>query len=114
MTRQTKAVKAEFGLVQYCEPGKRGRPIGVLLLDPANDQLWFRFRENWDGFPQDAFRILANLTELFADQAQLGGRGVMEKLEDAYPDAVKVIDRKEVSVVAFPAFLEELFATHVR
>jgi len=114
MTCQTKAVRAEFCLLHYCAPGKAERTIGVLLLDPARDELWFRLRKNWDGFPEEDFPILDNMLEFFVGLIETkGGRGTIDWLTDTCSNVIQVTDPQELAVIDFQASLDELFLAHV-
>ncbi len=95
--------KAEYS---FLESG--GRPVGVLLLDPEEDVLYARFREDLD---DDAVALWAD--EIPQVARELGGARYLEILEDRLSNAVGITDRELAFVREFPAALDRLYGRRV-
>jgi SOS-response transcriptional repressor LexA len=107
--------RAEYSLLLADLPGHSLETIGVLLLDPATDTLHLRLRRDWSSVAstEDA-EVLAALEDDLASQArERGGAAVLEFLEDAASQSLRVTDREAVTVRSFDKTLRELYREHV-
>ena len=105
----------EFSLLEAALPGRGVSPIGVLLFNPEADTLYVRLRRDWEALaaPEDA-EVLAELEDdLLAKASEGGGAAVLEYLENALSNSVRVTDREAVSVRDFDQKLSELYRRHV-
>jgi phage repressor protein C with HTH and peptisase S24 domain len=105
----------EFSLI-YCDlPGRGVETIGVLLLDPENNELYVRFRRDWQSFAsEDDTEVLAALEDdLLMKSRDEGGASVLEYLESVASLAVRVSNREAIKVKDFERKLMELYREHV-
>ncbi len=96
-------------------PGHSVATIGVLLLDTATDSLHVRLRRDWSAVAstEDA-EVLAELEDDLVSQAhERGGAAVLEFLENAASQSLRVTDREAVTVRNFDKTLNELYREHV-
>jgi SOS-response transcriptional repressor LexA len=111
----TETHPAQYSMVELALPGRRPIPFGVLLYDPASDRLYHRFRDDVADLadPEDA-EVLALVSEdLTARIGELGGRQVLEWLEDRLSNVLRIADRRPAAVRNFPFSLERLFRDNV-
>ena len=96
-------------------PGHGVEPIGILLLDPASDQLYVRLRRDWDAIASDEdSEVLAELEDDLASKArEMGGVGLLRFLEENASTGLRVSDREAVSTRDFDKTLNELYRAHV-
>ena len=103
----------QFSLLLSDLPGHGLKTIGVLLLDPATDHLYFRLRRDWHvvGEEEDV-EVLAELGEDLASWSQeRGGASVLEHLENEASQSIRVTDREAVTVRGFDRTLGELYGS---
>ncbi len=106
---------AEYSVLQLALPGRPVIAFGILLLDSATDTLYCRFREDVHELadPEDA-EVLELLEENFRGQVrEMGGRKLLESLEDSLSNVLRMTDRKRAHVRDFPFTLQRLFEDHV-
>ena len=104
-----------YALLEACLPGRPPHNIGVMLLDPAVDRAWVRFRQHYDDIasPEDA-EVLEALEEDFRGGiARAGGDAWLRSLEDSCSNVLRVGERQAVPVDAFTRVLDSLFSRHV-
>jgi SOS-response transcriptional repressor LexA len=89
------------------------RPIGVLLVDPATDRAWVRFRREFHDFTDDTEVLDALEEDLRAKIAEGGAAAVLASLEDSLSSALRISERQAVEVDAFTRIVERLYAEHV-
>jgi SOS-response transcriptional repressor LexA len=100
-------------------PGKPAQTAGVLLLDPESDHLYVKLRSDWDEFASEESDVLRLLEEdLKAKAEEMGGRGLIDYLQEHLTNIVRVTDSEIMQVGDFEARLRRLFrestATHVK
>jgi len=104
-----------FSVVQADLPGKGPVNIGVLLQDPASDQLYVRFRRDWDSLVDeeelDVFLDLAD--DLSRKASEMGSEQLLEYLESTVSGTLRVTDREPVVVEDFPRAVDRLYRQHV-
>jgi phage repressor protein C with HTH and peptisase S24 domain len=107
--------QGEFSLLEAVLPGRALEPIGILLLDPASDTLYVRLRRDWETLAnEEDAEVLAELEDdLIAKAREGGGAAVLEYLESALSQSVRVSEREAVSVRDFDKKLGELYREHV-
>ncbi len=108
--------KAEYLLVQAALPGRPVRNVGVLLFDPANDRLYRKFLEEWTGVADedDAEWLEGLATYIDTLRDELGGKGVLDYLEDSASNSLVLTNRETIQIGDFRKTLERLFSEHVQ
>ncbi|MDQ2775118.1 MAG: S24 family peptidase [Acidobacteriota bacterium] len=106
---------AQYSLLMCDLPGRGVQTIGVLLLDPASDTLYLRLRRDWESVAsdEDAEVLSALEDDLSVESRQRGGAAVLEYLEAAASQSVRITDREAVTVRDFDRTLGELYRQHV-
>ena len=105
----------EYALLEAHLPGQPPHTVGVLVLDPATDRGWVRFRGRFDDIadPEDA-EVFEAMEEQFRDE--IAGRGAgawLRTLEDAASNVLRVSERTAIAVDAFTRALDNLFDRYV-
>jgi SOS-response transcriptional repressor LexA len=88
-------------------------PIGVLLVDPATDRGWVRFRREFSDLTDDTEVLDALEDDLRARLAESGAEALLASLEDSLSNAVRIGERHAVEVDAFTRVVERLYEEHV-
>jgi phage repressor protein C with HTH and peptisase S24 domain len=107
--------QAEFSLLEAALPGRGVEAIGVLLLDPETDTLHIRLRRDWESLStEEDGEVLAELEgDLLLQAREGGGRAVLEQLESALSQSLRITDREAVEVRNFEKSLGELYRRYV-
>jgi SOS-response transcriptional repressor LexA len=111
----TETRRAEYSVIQLVLPERRPVNFGVLLYDPATGELHYRFRDDLEDLagPEDA-EVLSLLSEdLSVRLREMGGRQVLEWLEDSLSNVLRIADRRPVAVRDFRFALERLYRDQV-
>jgi phage repressor protein C with HTH and peptisase S24 domain len=109
----TRAARYSLLLVEL--PGQEAITAGVLLEDPATDQVHIRLRRDWQSIDPDQAEDLASFEEdLRARAAEEGAAKFFARLEDTLSNTIRVSDRREAMVEDFPRALARLYREHVR
>jgi SOS-response transcriptional repressor LexA len=111
----TETRRAEYSVIQLVLPERRPVNFGVLLYDPASGELHYRFRDDLADLadPEDA-EVLSLLSEdLSVRLREMGGRQVLEWLEDSLSNVLRIADRRPVAVRDFRFALERLYKDQV-
>ncbi|MBI1897457.1 MAG: S24 family peptidase [Acidobacteria bacterium] len=106
----------EWSLVEVALPDTSPIAGGVLLLDPAEDKLYPRFRRDWREIVENALdlELLAALEDdLRAKAEELGGEGLLRRLEDTLSDTLLLSDRRPVVLHRIESTLKQLYRAHV-
>ncbi|HZT30063.1 MAG TPA: S24 family peptidase [Bryobacteraceae bacterium] len=108
--RQGECVRLELAL-----PGRPVHTVGVLLLDPDTGRLYRRLRSHWDDLadPEDAEVLAALEQDLEARSVEMGGRRLLESLEDSLSHTLRLSEREAVAVDSFSRTADRLFERHV-
>jgi SOS-response transcriptional repressor LexA len=107
--------RGAYVLLEAHLPGRPPQNAGVLVLDPATDRAWVRFRPSFDDIadPDDA-EVLEGLDAHFRSLiAESGAEAWLRGLEDTCSNVLRVGERREIAVDAFTRSLDHLFAEHV-
>src|SRR5882724_3818215 len=105
----------QYLIVQAALPDLAPENIGVLLLDPASNQLYMRFRRDLRELadPEDA-EVLENLTGDLTDKAsEMGGDQLLLWLEENLSNTVRVSERESVLVSSFDSAADRLYRSEV-
>ncbi len=90
-------------------------PIGVLLEDPARNELHLRLRRDWEDVAGEDAGIFERLEDDLADKSrELGTDRLFAWLEDTLSTTLRVTDREPVLVRDFEWTLNQLYTRHVR
>src|SRR4051794_18122980 len=90
----------EYAVMQVAIPGSSQLNAGVLLLDPANNQLYMRFRRDWDEIADsENVEVLELLAADIAQKAgELGASEFLSWMEEHLSNVVQISDRETVLV----------------
>jgi len=104
-----------YVLLEAVLPGASPRAIGVILIDPATDRGWLKFRERYDDFaaPDEAEVLDAVEADLRQKLAEWGAEACLASLADSLSNALRVSERQSVAVDAFSRMLERLYSEQV-
>lgn len=105
-----------YAILQAALPSRPLTNVGILLLDPARDQLYMRLRPDLEQLaePEDA-EVLALIEEDFEQKLEeMGGEVFLRFLEDTLSNVLRMTDRQSVMVRDFSRELDQLFARHVQ
>lgn len=107
--------EGQFSLLEAALPGRAAEIIGVLLLDPETDTLYVRLRRDWDVFAsaEDAEVLRELEDDLLGKARESGGEAVLEYLESAISQSLRITDRAALQVRDFDKKLGELYREHV-
>lgn len=101
---------AAFVVLEAALPERAPVPLGVILLDPAQNRAWLRFRDLAD----DEDDVLQHLEEHVRQCVnEMGAQEYLASLEDSLSSAVRVSDRQAVTVDAFTRVVDRLYREHV-
>ncbi len=105
---------ARYSILMVDLPGEVVN-AGVLLEDPAANRLYIRMRRDWDLIASDEAEVLAEIgADLAAKSVGMGADRLLEHLEDTLSNALRVTDRRDVTVEDFPRALGRLYREHVQ
>jgi len=107
--------KAHYVVLELALPGQDVIAAGVLLLDPSRDKIYLKMRTDW-GIVADAegAEVLEHLaSQLESDGRELGGEGLLRRLEDALSNTLRISERKTVTVGDFDRALQRLYQRYV-
>jgi phage repressor protein C with HTH and peptisase S24 domain len=86
----------------------------VILLDPETGRGWSRLRENYGDIPDEDAEVLEALPEHVRQlMAEDGAEAFLSALEDSLSNALRVSERRTVTVDAFTRVLDRLYREHV-
>jgi SOS-response transcriptional repressor LexA len=107
--------EGEYVVLEACLPGRTPRNIGVLLVEPATDRGWLRFRQRFDDIadPEDAEVLGALEADLRRRLLETGAAGWLAWMEDSLSNVLRVSDRQTVAVDAASRVLDRLYDSHV-
>jgi phage repressor protein C with HTH and peptisase S24 domain len=105
--------QGQFSLLEAALPGRRLETIGVLLLDPATDNLYIRLRRDFSLTDEDE-EVLASLEDdLLSKVRERGGAAVLEFLETTLSQSIRITDRESITLRDFDKGLNDLYRQHV-
>jgi phage repressor protein C with HTH and peptisase S24 domain len=90
-------------------PQRPSAPVGIVLIDPAQNRGWVRFRSEFDADPQDVEFLQALEEDTRRQMEQLGAEQYLASLEDSLSNVLRVSERQTVAVDAFSRVLDRLF-----
>ena len=117
VTENVRRKEGQFVLLELALPGKAVELCGILLLDPANDELRIRLRRDWS---EVADEENAEVLELLADDlrikaGEMGGEGLVRYLESDQSNVLRISDRETIEIRGSADLtLTNLYRTHVR
>ena len=91
-------------------PGDAPVTAGVLLEDPASNQLYLRLRRDWDVVAPSEATVLSELeSDLAAKAHELGAARVLNQLQDTLSNTLTISAPREVIVEDFGRAVERLY-----
>jgi len=103
-----------YVLLETALPGYAEQPAGVILLDPETGRGWSRLRDSYDDLPGEDAEVLealpGHLREVMSED---GAETFLRRLEDSLSNALRVTERRTVSVDAFTRVLDRLYREFV-
>ena len=111
----TTARKAQYLVLELVLPGRPKANAGVLLVDPASDQLHIKLRREWEHLadPDDA-EVLQSLEQDLRRQSREAGAGqLLASLEETLSNTLRLTERESIAVGDFDKALERLYQRHV-
>jgi phage repressor protein C with HTH and peptisase S24 domain len=101
-------------VVSVAVPGAPPENAGVLLVDPASDRAYVRFRRDLSTLSEEDADYLEALADDLASKAsEFGGSGLLSWLEENASNFIQVTDRETVPVDSFDKALGRLYKRHV-
>jgi SOS-response transcriptional repressor LexA len=96
-------------------PGGEEFNIGILLEDPAANQLYVKMRRDWDAIaPDDYYDYLAELeTDLRQKSVEMGAGEFMAHLTSQLSNFLRITDPQPVIAGKFPRTLALLYERHI-
>jgi SOS-response transcriptional repressor LexA len=105
---------AEYTVIEVALPGRAPLPAGILLLDPATDELHIRLRPDWSGLPEEDVEILQELEAQWTKEAaEQGGARVLARLEDSCSNVLRISERRTVGIRLIGVTIDRLFQREV-
>jgi phage repressor protein C with HTH and peptisase S24 domain len=107
---------AEFAVLIADIIGRGDTPIGILLLDPAGDELHIRLRRDLPLICDEEEAEVLTLVEgdLAAKAREMGARRLLEWLQENASNSIRTSDRESAIVENFPRALNRLYRGYVR
>jgi SOS-response transcriptional repressor LexA len=109
------ARKAQYAVLELTLPGRPRANAGVLLFDPATDELLFKLRPDWAEVaePEDS-EVLSHVAGDLAERAkEAGGGELLGYLEETLSNVLRISPRETIAVGNLEKALERLYARHV-
>jgi hypothetical protein len=106
----------QYSVLELALPGQPVTPAGILLFDPADNELSIKLRDDWAalGADDDDVEYLAALEDDFQLRIrELGAETFLASLEDSLSGLLRISDREPVAVTNAPRKLQRLFDQHV-
>jgi hypothetical protein len=99
----------------FVSPGKVPRPIAVILFDPEQDALHWRFRDHWNPIADpDDVEVLGCLAEDFALKVQeTSPKAFLAYLEDTLSNCLQLTERSPVLIENVDEAVDRLFESLV-
>ena len=106
---------ARYSLLSVALPGQEPVAAGILLEDPALDRVHIRLRRDWDRLAPEESEVLSELEDALSSQADsTGATRFFANLENTLSNIVRVSERRDVMVEAYPRALGRLYRQHVQ
>lgn len=98
-----------YVMLEAALPQRSSVPVGVILVDVAENRGWVRFRSEFDADEED-LEVLEGLEEHARQSiAEMGAEQYLASLEDSLSNVLLVSERRTVAVDAFSRVLDRLF-----
>jgi len=106
---------AFYLLLMFVSPGREPRPIAVLLFNPEQDALHWRFRDDWNLIADpDDVQVLGCLAEDFALKVQeTSPEAFLTYLEDTLSNCLQLTERSPVVIENVDEAVDALFESLV-
>lgn len=105
---------ATFMLIELAIPGTQPVTAGVLLHDSSRDRLFLRLRRDWEEIAPEEAEVLEILeADLAAKAAEMGAASLLEYLEGALSNVLRLSERRTAIVGDFQRTLDRLYRENV-
>src|SRR5665213_1290619 len=106
--------RARYALLTLCLPKSEDTVAGVLLEDPATNQVHVRLRRDWEAVAPEESDVLSELeSDLAAKAQEFGSTALFDYLEATLSNVLRITDRRDVAVEDFDRALGRLYREHV-
>jgi SOS-response transcriptional repressor LexA len=106
---------ARLSVLNLEMPGDAPVSAGVLLQDPATNQLYLRLRRDWDVVAPAEAAVLSELeSDLKAKAQELGAERVLDQLQDTLSNTLTISPPRDMIVEDFGRAVERLYRDIVR
>jgi SOS-response transcriptional repressor LexA len=103
-----------LSILEVEKPGGDVIPVGVLLIDPAQDKLYVRVRRDWDGVLPEEADVLEAMEKGLTDlAAEVGAGALLAHLQDTLSNTLRMTEPGDVMVENFDRALARLYRRHV-
>jgi len=111
------AHEGEYSILQLDLPGEGLVNLGVLLLNPQSGELYLRLRRDFETLSEEddlnvTLSVLAD--DLEQKAAEMGGKALVNYLEDSLSNVFQITGREEVLIEDFRRGLDRLYRQHVQ
>ena len=107
--------EVQYVILEVALPGRPKVNAGVLLLDPAVDKAYVKFRSDWDEVEDEADRLLLESLgeDLQLKSEELAGEKFLRYFEDTLSNVLRITSRRRAEC-RHPVFtVNRLFNEHV-
>ena len=106
---------AFYAVVRTALPGMPEENCGVLLVDPSSDELYLRFRRDWNLFAGEEADVLGMIPADLEQRArQIGAKALLKELETLLSNTLRISDSEQVIVEDFERALNRLYLKNVQ
>jgi phage repressor protein C with HTH and peptisase S24 domain len=100
-----------YSIMQLEMPGKAPVTAGILLMDPAQNRLYLRFRRDWDIIAPDESEVLSKLELDLGNKAkEMGAALLLEQLQETLSNTLTISPPREVMVEDFSRAVIRLYS----
>jgi hypothetical protein len=109
------ARNVQYAVLELALPGRPKANAGVLLIDPATDELQLKLRGDWAEVaePEDAEVLLQVAEDLGQRAKETGGGALLGYLEETLSNVLRISPRQTIAVGNLQKALERLYTRHV-
>src|SRR5277367_2734034 len=91
--------RARYALLTLSLPDSQEAVAGVLLEDPATNQVHLRLRRDWEDVAPGESDVLSELeSDLAAKAQEHGAAALFDYLESTLSNVLRITDRRDVAV----------------
>ncbi len=104
-----------YAVLEAALPGRNPTNIGVIVVDPETGRGWLKLRKEYDRLanPEDAEVLEALEDDIRERMREDGAPAVLDWMEDALSNVVRITDRHEINAQSFTWALSQLYERNV-